>query len=298
MEEEKQRRVQVDTSPGVPIVPTEPIMPSTNGGPQFSTSRVPHLGPRFWIIPAIIISLMGGALAFGLAFTRNLGTPDFNGTGQFQSNAPIVELAHNFRVTGTPTVMIKSDGGTINVQTGPDATSVIVQDTKNPGTFGNANNLQVNYNQQGNTITFNVQGGGQGSVDFAVTVPQGADLQLSTHSGGDITIDGVTLSGNSTITTDSGSISFNGTIGTSGTEQFTTSSGTIDLTVPANSAFHLKAATNSGLINTSDFPSVKVRPNSQGGAQATGDVGTVSQGQGATVTLNTDSGDINVRQGP
>jgi hypothetical protein len=239
---------------------------------------------------------MGGG--FGSVFNRG-GGPDFGRMDQPHSSS-VVDPAQNFTVSGTPTIVINGDGGAITVQTSANSNSVSVQDTKNGGFLGNSgdpNNIQVTSSKDGNTITTNLQDNGQGSVDFTVTVPQDASLQLNNNSGGDITINGVTLSGNSTITTDSGSISFNGTIGTSGTDRFTTTSGRIDLTVPANPAFHLNAFTNSGTINTPDFPSVK-QTNNQAGTQANGNVGTVSQGQGATVTLNTDSGDINVHRGP
>jgi hypothetical protein len=250
--------------------------------------------PWFWIILAfIIISLMGGG--FGSTFNRSFGTPDFGRMGHFHPKAAVVEPAQIFTVNSMPTVVINGDSGNINVHTSSDASSVIVQDTKRPGTFGDANDIQVAPSQNGNTISFDVQGDGQGSVDFDVAVPQGADLQLTTSSG-DISIGGVTLSGNSIIKTNSGDISFNGTIATSGTAQLTTSSGTIDFTVPASSAFHLDASTNSGSM-TNTFPNLKVQTNNQGSTQATGNVGTVSQGKGATVTLNTESGDINLRQG-
>jgi hypothetical protein len=251
-------------------------------------------GLWFWIILAfIILSLMSGG--FSSVFNRGVG-PDFGRMGQPHSSSVIEQ--HPFTVSGVPTVVINGDGGAITVRTSPHTNSVIVQDTKNSGFFGNSgdpNDIQVTSSQNGDTITTNVQDNGQGSVDFTVTVPQGADLQLSTNSGGDITIDGVTLSGNSTITTDSGIISFNGAIGTSGTDQFTTSSGVIDLNVSADSAFHLNASTSSGSINTGNFPGVTVN---QAGTQATGNVGTASKGQGATVTLKADSGKINVNQGP
>jgi len=231
--------------------------------------------PWLWIVLAfLIISLMGGGL--GSSFSRSFNPPDFGRMGQFHPNPPIVEQPQSFTVTGTPTIVINGDSGSINVHTGAGASSVIVQDTKNPGPFGDATDLQVVPSQQGNTITLNLQGGGPGSVDFNVTVPQGANLQLTTTGSGSVSIDGVTLSGNSTITTDSGDI---------------------DLTVPPDSAFHLNASTSSGSINSPDFPSVNVQTINQGGSQATGNVGTVSQGQGATVTLNTDSGNINLNQG-
>jgi hypothetical protein len=271
--------------------PQQPVRGQYRQGPYRRGGR----GIWFWVILAfIIISLMGGG--FGSVFNRG-GGPDFGRTDQSHSSS-VVDPAQNFTVNGPPTIVINGDGGTITVQTGANSNSVSVQDTKNGGFFGNPgdpNNIQVTSSKDGNTITTNVQDNGQGSADINVTVPQDASLQLNNNSGGDITIDGVTLSGNSTITTDSGSISFNGTIGTSGIDQFTTSNGVIDLNVSADSAFHLNASTSSGSINIGNFPGVTVN---QGDTQATGNVGTASQGKGATVTLNTDSGKINVNQGP
>jgi len=294
--QEKIAPPQQDIYAGLPPYAGTAPQQMQGGGFRQQQYRRRARGPLFWIILAfIIISLMGGG--FGSAFNRGFGPPDFGRMGQFHPKESIVE-PHNFIVTGTPTVVINGDSGAIRVHTGTVARSVIVQDTKNAGFFGNSgdpNDIQVTSSKNGNTITTNVQDNGQGSVDFDVTVPQGADLQLTTNSG-DISIDGVTLRGNSTITTDSGNINFNGAIAKSGTAQFTTSSGRIDLNVPADSAFYLNASTNSGSMNTADFPSV-VQTNNQGATQATGNVGTVSQGQVATVTLNTDSGDINLHRG-
>jgi len=251
--------------------PQQPVRGQYRQGPYRRGGR----GIWFWVILAfIIISLMGGG--FGSVFNRFGDGGDRFGGSQTSSS---VEGPRFFKVSSsTPTVVINGDGGAITVQTSSDAHTVTIQDTGSPGFSGNPNDTQVNYNQSsdGNTINASVLDNGQGSVDFTVTVPQGADLQLSTSSG---------------------NISFNGPIGTGGTDQFTTSSGTIDLTVSGGSAFHLKAFTSSGTINTPDFPSVKQTKN-QAGAQATGNVGNVSQGQGATVTLSTVSGDINLNRGP
>src|SRR5258707_5437424 len=244
--------------------PQQPVRGQYRQGPYRRGGR----GIWFWVILAfIIISLMGGGFGSVFRSVDRFGGPPFNGS---QSSSSSIESPHFFKVSSsTPTVVITGDNGTINVQTSSDANTVTIQDTGNPGFSGNPNDTQVNYSQSpdGNTINASVQDNGQGSVDFTVTVPQGADLQLNTSSG---------------------DISFNGTIGTGGTDQFTTSSGTIDLTVSPDSAFHLKASTSSGTINTGGFPKVTV--NQAGTQQATGDVGNASKGQGATVTLNTDSG--------
>jgi putative adhesin len=263
-------------------------------------------GPWFWIILAIIIiSLTSGGFGSYNGFDRFRG---------FHSNASIVE-PHNFTVSdqAAPTIVINDRNGNIQVHRSDTATSVSVQDTKNAGFFGNPNDMQVSYSQSldGNTINASVNDTGQGSVDFDVTVPQDTNLQITTNSG-DINVDGVsgqmtlsvvsgdihatndTLSGQDTIKTDSGDIKFDGSISTSGTYHFQTVSGSIDLTVPGSTAFHVDASTNSGSI-ASDFPGVHVQNNNQGpGSTASGDVGGTAPG--ATIALNTDSGAINLHQ--
>ena len=283
-------------------------------------------GPWLWIILAIIIfSLMSGG--FGSAFDR------FHGFHGFRADAPVVEPHNFVvSAQSAPTIVINDINGNNQVHRSDNATSVAVQDTKNKEFFGNPNDIHVSYiiSQDGNTITASVNNSGQGSVDFDVTVPQDTNLQIRTTSG-DVNVDGVkgqmtlstnsgdihatndqfiinstlstnsgditarqdSLSGQATIKTDSGDIKFDGSIGTSGTYQFHTGSGSIDITVPFNSAFHVDASTNSGSI-ASDFP--VVRNNNLGpGSTASGDVGGTAPG--ATMTLITDSGDISLHQG-
>jgi predicted membrane protein len=256
-------------------------------------------GPWFWIILAIIIiSLMSGG--FGSRGGFDFGRDSFG-------NAPI-EKPQDFLVNGQPTVVINDTSGAVNVTVGKSNTDVIIQPVNGNNFFGNPNSIQPNISQNGNTVNASVPNGQQGTVDFNVTVPQGANLQLQTDSG-DITVNGVdgqmtlatnsgsinasndVLSGSSIMTTNSGDIRFDGTVGTSGTDQFLTSSGSVDLTVPSTPAFHLDATTNSGSLNTSDFPSVKAQNNN---TKASGDVGGSSQSQRANVTINTDSGNIDL----
>jgi putative adhesin len=284
--------------------PQQPVRGQYRQGPYRRGGR----GIWFWVILAfIIISLMGGG--FGSAFRSGdrFGGPPFNGP---QS---IVESPRVFSVSGVPTVVINDDNGTVIVQSSDNPKSVTVQDTKIAGPFDGPNNSQVSSSlgSDGNTLIVTVQNSGQGSVALTVMVPKGTSLQLNTSSG-DITIDGVsgqvalqtdsgnvtatndTFSGTSTVKTNSGDVGLNQTTLSNATT-IRTQSGNINFTVPTGSAFHLNAYTNSGSINTGDFQKVTVN---QAGTQATGNVGTASQGQGATVTLNTDSGDINLNQGP
>jgi hypothetical protein len=73
-------------------------------------------------------------------------------------------------------------------------------------------------------------------------------LKATTHSG-DVVVGAATLSGQSALKTDSGSIRFEGALDPKGTYQMATHSGDIDLTLPANAAFQLAATTGSGSVN-------------------------------------------------
>ncbi len=222
-------------------------------------------GPWFWIILAIIIiSLMSGG--FGSRGGFGFGQDRFG-------NKPPIERTYDYKVNGQPTIVINEMNGNVTVTEGQSNTDVTIQAMNENNPFGNPNDIQPNIIQDANNITANIQG----SVDLQVTVPKGANLNLHTESG---------------------NLTFNGTISTSGTYQFQTNNGTVDLTVPSNSAFHLDASTTSGSINLNpdDFPGVIVQENSSG-AKANGNVGQGSSGQSANVTIKSVSGDINLHQG-
>jgi Putative adhesin len=265
-------------------------------------------GLWFWIILAfIIIGLMSGG--FGSAFNR------FGDGGRMdqQPGGQVAPQTQFFTVAGTPTVVINDDGGAINVQTSSDSTSVVtVQATNNDGFFHNPNDAKLNASQNGNTINASVPDNGPGSADITVTVPQDSNLQLTTANG-DIHVNGISgqmtlttndgtvqmtndaLTGQSKITTAGGDINFDGTIDKSGAYQFQSGSGSITVTLPGTPAFHLDASTNSGSIDASDFPGVHVQSNNSGsGAKANGNTG--GNSPGATVTLNSDTGIINLHQ--
>lgn len=259
-------------------------------------------GPWFWIILAIIIiSLMSGGLGSRGGF--HIG-PD-----RFVNNQIVQKL--DYTVTGQPTIVINDLNGNVQVNVG-QSNDVTIQAVSENNFLGNPNDIQVNPTQNGNTISATVQDNQQGPIDFNVTVPQDAILQLITGSG-NIDVTGVTgqmtlttnsgsinatndvISGSSSITTNSGDITFNGSISTNGTYQFQTDSGGVDLSVPSSPAFHVDASTTSGTIS-SDFSTVQ--PSDTGsGAKATGDVGGSSSQSGAKLIINTGSGEINLHQG-
>jgi len=73
-------------------------------------------------------------------------------------------------------------------------------------------------------------------------------VDLSTNSG-DIEMRNASLQGPSKLNVSSGSIQFDGTLDSNGTYDFETSSGSIDVTLPQDSAFHLETATDSGSLH-------------------------------------------------
>ncbi len=172
------------------------------------------------------------------------------------------------------------------------AKSVTINPTQDIDSFGNA--PQINYSQDGNTIAVIVESSGGGHLD--VTVPNNADLQVETNSG-NIDVTGVSgqmslssttgtinatddsLSGLSKLRTNSGSITFNGSIDPHGTYLFGSTSGSVDVTLPGNSSFHVDATAGS---ISSAFPEVNIQHPGGSGADAHGDVGSPPR---ATVTL-------------
>jgi DUF4097 and DUF4098 domain-containing protein YvlB len=146
--------------------------------------------PWLWIILIILLfSLLGG----GFGSIGSIG----------QKN---VVQDHYYSVTGTPTIVVRESSGNIQVQQG---NKLDIQTNKQSGWFDDPNNINVNIQQNGSTITVNASTGSGGflsdrSVDFTITVPQNVNLDLQTGSG-DINVNNV--NGQATLVTDSGNIS-------------------------------------------------------------------------------------------
>ncbi len=259
-------------------------------------------GPWFWIILVLIILALSG-----------VGRMGFGGFGFHNS---VTDTAHNFTVQGLPIVVINDDVGTIRVHTGNTGEVDVTATKQSEGMFGNPNNIHIDYGQNKSTITVNVDGGSgffsSGKVDLDVTVPMKADLQLQTNTG-EIDVTGVDgqmslqtdtgtinatqdeLMGQSLLKTDTGAVTFNGSLDTTGAYRFEANTGAVNVTLPGNSAFHLDASSDTGSINSS-FPGVQenVQHPDNTSSNVSVDVGINPQ---STVTLKTDTGAINLNTG-
>ena len=266
-------------------------------------------GPLFWIASClvvflIILVLLGGILALiGLAIGKY---------GSYSKALP----QQTFTVGTHATLVVNDDVGAIHVSAGSTG-KVIVQATEHSnGFWGNPNNAPVSSSQSGDTVTVNASVKSNlgffstDSVDLNITVPSTADLQLKANTGlidvsgvsghmslsantGAIDATSDTLTSSSSLTSNTGAVTFNGSIGTTGgTYLFQTNTGLVDVTLPPNISFHLVASTDTGSIN-SDFP-VNIQHPNVTGASVDSNVGSSPN---ATVTLKANTGAINLHKG-
>ena len=277
-------------------------------GPPYAPPRRRHRAWP-WILLAVFLVLVFTWI-IGMTFT-------IGGLNLSPYTNSVTEAPSHFAVSATPTVVINNDVGSIHVQSGSTASDVTIQATKHAGFGGNVNDVQVSYaqNSSTNTITVNVNRRSNttffnsSSVDFQVTVPGNASLELKTSTGslevtgvsgrmivrsntGSVEVRDGTLSSGSLLNTNTGSVTFNGSIGQTGSYQFTSNTGSINVTLPASSSFHLDATTDTGSI-TSDFPGITVQQRNFTGGVAHSDVGSSPQ---ATVTMSTNTGSINLHE--
>ena len=311
---EQQRRPMMPP-PFVPGAPPAYTWPNYDPGVRPQWAPGSQFGPQYqrrhsawpWIVVTFVLLLM--LLAGGLFALLSIGL--------YTNASTVTETPRHFIVSANPTLVINNDTGSMHVRAGSSAKDVTIQATRHSGLWGNVNNITVSYTQdrEGNTITVNVdrtRGSNffaSTSVDFDVTVPSASTLQLKTNTGsidvtgvsgqmvltsntGSITASNGMVSGNTQLITNTGSITFNGSITRSGTYQFQTNTGTVEMTLPADSVFHLNASTDTGSIDT-NFPGVIVQHRQMVGADASDDVGSSPQ---ATVTLRTNTGSVNLYQ--
>jgi DUF4097 and DUF4098 domain-containing protein YvlB len=256
-----------------------------------------------WIIIAILFfSLMGG------------GASTLGSIGQRSVTQDIP--TSSTLAAGTPTIVINEPDGNIQVHRGG---SLNIQEVRNSSFFDDPNSIKVKMDQSGSTITLNVDTGtslfSSRSVDFNITVPQDANLQLSTTSG-DISVNDTngamtlsTVSGNISTTHDTfaGNASLNTTSGDirstgdtfSGFAGFTTVSGDVEMNQDVLNG-PAKVNTTSGNINfdgtlaSSNAPSISYQFNTVNGDIRIG----LPSAANFAVQADTSSGSINANDFP
>ncbi len=206
--------------------------------------------------------------------------------------------SQTFSVSSEPQIIINDFAGVVTLQASGNG-SVSVNETEHVST-SSANDIQYSAVQQGNTIKVTATRTGAStsnaeSVDLTLTLPALCDIQASTGAGnitanglsglmklqtnaGDLSFQGGTIKGASSLQSHAGTITFDGSLAPAGDYEFTTNAGSINLTLPADSAFTLNASTNAGGINNA-FSS-----------------NTVGSNPTSSVHAHTNAGDVNIYQ--
>ena len=252
----------------------------------------------FWRFLLIIV-IAGGLFALLFAISRH------------RHSASSTET-QTFAVEKQPKIIIKDDVGSIRVHRGGEEHQVVVQASRHRrALLGGEIDVQYDQNTAKNSITVKARSGwsfiGSKWVDFDITVPRNADLELK-NDAGSITVSGIAgqiscstgagsvkvtdakLRGNSKLKTDAGAITFSGTLDPRGSYQMSSDAGSINITLPPGASFRLDARTDVGSIN-SDFP-LNIQRDFPGG-KARCDVGPPPY---PTLKLRTDVGSINIRR--
>ena len=224
-----------------------------------------------------------------------------------------VETRH-FSVKGPPHIVVNNEVGTIHIIATSDANTVTFQTKRHTRRLGKATNESwVCYEQsnEGNEVRAEVERvyvpsiDLPQSIDFNITVPRKADLELST-SIGDIRITGISgqlslqsdigsiyvreglLTGNSVLKTRLGSVNFHEAIDPYGSYQFATETGSVHVILPDDTPFELDASTNFGTITTV-VPDIKMAYRTN--CEVHGDTGIPPR---ASMTLRSVTGSVRV----
>lgn len=186
-----------------------------------------------------------------------------------------VETRH-FSVSGHPRIVVNNEVGTVHVNAGNDAKRVTIQAAHHTRRFlkkGKASWVSYEQSGDGNEISAEVEQlfvpgtNLPQSIDFDLKVPGIADLELRTGIG-DIRVTGISgqlclksdtgsiyvrsglLTGNSVLKSSLGSINFHEAIDPFGTYQFETETGSVNVTLPDDTAFELDASAKLGSVTT------------------------------------------------
>lgn len=253
----------------------------------------------------ILLGLIIGGMIAASIFFINRGR---------RAPAPDVVETHTYAVGVQPRIVIRNNVGAVRVRSDGEQNEVTVRVTRHTGGwFGAVGTASVSYDQniEKNRVTVKADSGwsilGKRSVDFDITVPRLADLDLKTDAGsvsvvgvsgqmtlssnaGSVAASQVMLRGDSKLKTDAGSVTFSGALDPFGSYLLSTDAGGITVLLPEDASFQLDARTDVGSIR-SDFVLATrlVFP----GAKARCDVGSPPYPR---LKLRTDVGSINIRR--
>jgi DUF4097 and DUF4098 domain-containing protein YvlB len=204
------------------------------------------------------------------------------------------------QVIAVPQLVVKNFAGILIIHTG-DSNIVRISAAEQISGSSSPDDIQYTVTQNRNTVEVEAQKNGTFStgnlsVDLDITLPSQSIIQ-ATLGAGNISIDGIsglisvqtgsgnvdfkngTVQKNTSFQANAGSITFSGKLAPNGNYEFKGNTGSIDITLPANSAFILDASTQVGNVSNA-FRSILVGHNPTSQLHVHVDVGSISIHQG------------------
>lgn len=285
-------------------------------GSTASQTGVPRAAKRRrvrWYVPVVggclmtIAALCGlGAAVGGIVGAFN----DHDVNDDYMAEAFTASSLTEFVVTDQPTIRIHSEDDNVTVAAGDPGLVRVTTEGRDSEPWG----APFSAEQDGNTIFIDSDGdggpfrsspGGRGG-DLVVTVPPASVLDIEVEAGnvdvskvqgeivtevyqGNISIDAATLSGDSSLQVDNGSIVIDGALAPETELDISVNNGNAQFVLPRDTDARVKADVNSGNITTGGFPIEVSDDPDDAGAEASGDLTTDPTGN---VEIDIDQGNI------
>ncbi|MHB0874839.1 MAG: DUF4097 family beta strand repeat-containing protein [Anaerolineae bacterium] len=251
------------------------------------------------------------ATGLGLAIGGALSVPDLSLGRATDTYTQRVD------VSGPVTLVVRNLVGDVSISPGPDGSVSVTADVETHARSRDAaqellRQISVTVTVSGSEVNVEVTvpgelGSRSAGVDLVIAVPVQTSLQVRNDVGdlrvediigaanlrnnvGDVSLSGVTLTGDSDIGVDVGEVNFSGSLPASGRVSITTRIGEVAVSLPAEAQFRLDAQTEVGDI-TCDFDLADRSEEEQGivGHRLRGSVG---EDPAVELLLSTTAGEI------
>lgn len=289
-----------------------PGYPPTSGGRGYTAGPRERRRASGWVKASagclVALAAVMACCALGTGFAAGL---------QIVSTTTSATQSQSFAVTGTPDIVLNATAGNVSIIAGESSTvDIKLNKSARAVSRGLAQQMldQMRFDaaQNGNTITITNSFGNWGpnpfvfnrSEEMTISVPAATDLDTTLSAGnltitgttgalrvhstaGNVTLDGVTLSGSSLLHLTAGDITLHGTLATHTALEVDDTAGNVSLFLPADTSAHLDATVTAGRVSTSGFASDR-----------SSDSGTLSEDLNAnptsTISINDTAGDVSI----
>jgi hypothetical protein len=183
----------------------------------------------------------------------------------------VEQSEHRFIVDGQATLVLNNRAGDIEIKRGANHSVEIKSVRTSRGRFARTENAQSDYEQRGDKILVKEQHWGRGAwrskvtINYTILLPEQSDIHIAQNEGaigiegirgkisismnaGDVNLKGVNLKGQSVVGLNGGNITINGSLEKGGRTTLRSNIGSIDVTLPAGSAFQFNRHTMLGNV--------------------------------------------------